>query len=81
MHLAFRHFEPDDPFGEGVQGKIAALTDIAAGMEAVSFLADDNGAGNDCLAAEPFDAAEFRFGIATVAAAALTDFMRHDKLL
>ena len=71
--------EMDDAVGDGEQRVIAALTDVAAGVELVADLADDDVAGDDRLAAELLDAAALTVRITTVTRRTLTFFMCHDK--
>jgi hypothetical protein len=69
--------EDDLAVDQRKQGVIFALADAFACVELGAQLTDDDVAGDYFLAAETLDAAALTVGIATVAAGALTFFVRH----
>ena len=62
---------------QGENRVIAAETDILAGLEFRSALADDDVPGNDCLAAKFFDTQSLADAVATVLDASLTFLVSH----
>jgi hypothetical protein len=62
---------------QGIEGKVAALADAFASVEAISDLSDDNIAGLDFFASKAFHASVLSIGVTTVSAGALTFFMCH----
>jgi hypothetical protein len=80
MHLALGHFEGNHAVGKGEKREVPSLSDIDARMKTIAFLPDEYGSPGNRLPSETFHATKFWVGIAAIAAAALTDFVRHVAL-
>ena len=73
--------EADVAVGKGEEGVVPAHADVVAGVEFGAALADEDGAGEDELAAVAFHAEALAVAVAAVACRSLTFFMCHDGLL
>ena len=62
------------------EGVVPAHADVGAGVEFGAALTDEDGAGEDELAAVAFDAEALAVAVAAVACRSLTFFMCHDEL-
>jgi hypothetical protein len=58
--------EPDASGDAGIEGEIASLTDVLAGMEAIADLADNDRAAGDDLSVVGLDAAALRIAVAPI---------------
>ena len=69
--------EMDGSLGQGEEGVVPSASDVVAGAELRSALADDDTARRHVLAAEDLDAEILGVGIAPVAGGTLSLFMGH----
>ena len=67
LSVLAKRFVRDRAVDHGKQGVVAAATDVDAGVDDRAQLADQNIAGPDDLAAEPFDATPLSGAVAAVA--------------
>lgn len=78
VHAAFCGIPFDAAIAQGEKGVVVADSDIVAGMEARSALADQNGSRGDGLAVIPLDAETLAVAVASVLTGSLTFLMCHD---
>src|SRR6516162_5265589 len=81
VHALTLAVEQDDAVGHREQGVVLAAADVVAGEVARAALADDDAAGENCLAAINLDAEALAVRLAAVADGALSLFMSHVSFL
>ncbi len=79
MNAPIAAIEADVAVGKGEESVVPSHADVVAGMEFGAALADENGTGEDKLAAETFHPEPLAVAVAAVARRSLTFFMCHDK--
>ena len=71
----------DFAINQSKQGPIAASADVVTGDKLGAALTNNDAAGGDELATEPFDAQALTDAVATISNASLTFFMCHNFII